>query len=375
LFGHEQEIPIMIYNNLKIFSQNVCKNTLIVNTILETHSYFNIIFIQELLWSIIRSIPSLTSSKGDSLVGAPHHSNWLSFARPPVSQSDSPRVMADINIHLSLLHFSLCKDIINHKDILLISFFSNNVCSFIMNIYSNYSHSALKYLKDTEVNINNLLIMTCDFNIRDQSWDSFFSHYLSISDDLFIIADLFNLDLLIPTNPAPTRYSDTVGELNLVIDLIFLCSGSSELNCYSIHPNWHLTLDHTPLTITIPIKEKFIQLSKFSLLKKSKEEETFVKEVIAIFKSLDTSTLLNQESLEQVVNSLVSKIDQAWNTNARKVNITKHYKKWWNEDCNHSLNEYKESRNLEDWKSSKRIVKSTKRSFFDIKIQEVTNRS
>jgi len=37
----------MIYNNLKIFSQNVCKNTLIVNTILETHSYFNIILIQE----------------------------------------------------------------------------------------------------------------------------------------------------------------------------------------------------------------------------------------------------------------------------------------------------------------------------------------
>ena len=177
--------------------------------------------------------------------------------------------MAYINICLSSLHFSLCKDIINHKDILLISFFSNNVCSFIMNVYSNYSHSALKYLKDTEVNINNLLIMTGNFNIRDRSWDSFFPHHLSISDDLFIIADLFNLDLLIPTNPAPTRYSDTVGELNLVIDLIFLHSGSSELNCYSIHPNWHLTLDHTSLTITIPIKEKFIQLSKFSLLNKS----------------------------------------------------------------------------------------------------------
>ena len=159
---------------------------------------------------------------------------------------------------------------------------------------------------------------------------------------------MFNLDLLIPTNPAPTRYSDTVGELNLVINLMFLHSGSSELNCYSIHPNWHLTSDHTPLTITIPIKEEFVQSSKFLLLKKSKEEEIFVKEVIAIFKSLDTSTLLNQESLEQIVNSLVSKIDQAWNTNARKVNITKHSKKWWNEDCNHSLNEYRESRNLKD---------------------------
>jgi len=109
-------------------------------------------------------------------------------------------------------------------------------------------------------------------------------------------------------------------------------------------------------------------LSKFSLPKKSEEEEMLVKEVIAIFKSLDTLTLLNQESLEQVVNSLALKINEAWNANTRKVNITKHSKKVWNEDCNCSLNKYRELRNLENWKSFKRIVKSTKRSFFDIKI-------
>ena len=36
-----------------------------------------------------------------------------------------------------------------------------------MNIYSDTFHSALKYLKDTEVNIDNLIIMTDNFNIRD----------------------------------------------------------------------------------------------------------------------------------------------------------------------------------------------------------------
>ena len=76
--------------------------------------------------------------------------------------------MAYINIYLSSFQFLLCKDIINHKDILLISFFTNNIYSFIMNIYSDVSHSALKYLKDTEMNISNLLIMMGDFNIRDQ---------------------------------------------------------------------------------------------------------------------------------------------------------------------------------------------------------------
>ena len=55
--------------------------------------------------------------------------------------------------------------------------------------------------------------------------------------------------------------------------------------------------------------EEFVQTFKFSILKKSKEEETFVKEVISIFKSLDTSILSNQESLEHVVNLLASRID------------------------------------------------------------------
>jgi len=150
----------MIYNNLKIFSQNICKNALIVNTILKTHSHFNIILIQEPPWSIICSIPSSTSSEGEVLVGAPHHPNWFSFARLPATQSDFPRVLAYINICLFSSCFSLHRDIINHRDILLISFFSNNVCLFFMNIYIDASHSTLKYLKDTEVNINNLLIMT-----------------------------------------------------------------------------------------------------------------------------------------------------------------------------------------------------------------------
>jgi len=93
-----------------------------------------------------------------------------------------------------------------------------------MNIYFDASYSALKYLKDTEVSINNLLIMTGNFNIRDSLWDSSFPYYSSISDNLIIVADSFNLELLIPTNTVPIRYSDTAGEADLVIDLMLLRS-------------------------------------------------------------------------------------------------------------------------------------------------------
>jgi len=37
----------------------------------------------------------------------------------------------------------------------------------MINVYSDSSQSALKYLKDTETNIHNVIIITGDFNIRD----------------------------------------------------------------------------------------------------------------------------------------------------------------------------------------------------------------
>ena len=318
----------MIVNKLNIFSQNIHKNALIINSILETHSYFDIILIQKLPWSIIWLILSLASSEGEVLVESPHYPNWLSFARPSTTQLNYLRVLAYINIHLSSLQFSLCRDIINHRDILLISFFSNNVCFFIMNIYSDAFYSTLKYLKDTKVNINNLINIPGDFNIRDSLWDPSFPHHSSISNDLFILVDLFNLNLSTPTNPISTRYSNTSGESDSVIDLMFLCCESSKLNSHSIHPSWRLTSDHAPLTIAISIKEEHVMTSKFSLSKNSEEEEKFIKEVIYAFKLLDTTNLLDWESLEQVVNLLAASIKRAWNANARRVKITKYSKIW-----------------------------------------------
>ena len=175
------------------------------------------------------------NSEDISLLGIPNHPNWLTFAREPCLTNDFPRVIIYINVRLSSLCFSLQKNIINHCNILLASFFNNSIMYWIMNIYSDSSHSTLKYLKDTEVNILNLLIMTSDFNIRDSIWDPSFPHHPAISDDLMTIADSFNLDLLFQTYCISTRYLDTVGELNSVIDLMFLQSGSTELNNYLVH--------------------------------------------------------------------------------------------------------------------------------------------
>ena len=160
--------------------------------------------------------------EGVPLLGVPNHPNWLTFAREPTSPNESPRVIIYVNIRLSPLHFSFRKDIINHRDIILVSFLNNNSIFWIMNVYSNSSHTALKYLKNTKVNLSNLLIMAGDFNIRDSYWDPAYPHHYYLFDNLMTVADSFNLKLSSPTNIASTRYSDTDSGSNSTIDLMFL---------------------------------------------------------------------------------------------------------------------------------------------------------
>ena len=63
----------------------------------------------------------------------------------------------------------------------------------MINIYSDDIQSALKYLKDTEANIHNVLVMTGNFNIRDSNQDPSYLFHSIPSDLLVNIADSFDL--------------------------------------------------------------------------------------------------------------------------------------------------------------------------------------
>ena len=78
-----------------------------------------------------------------------------------------------------------------------------------------------------------------------------------------------------------------------------------------IHPNWHLLSNHAPLTISIPITEENIISSRLAILKNSEEEAAFVKEAIVIIKNMNTSNLMDRDKLNDIVNLLELKIEQA----------------------------------------------------------------
>jgi len=98
---------------------------------------------------------------------------------------------------------------------------------------------------------------------------------------------------------------------------MFLQYGSSEINQHSIHPEWHLMSDHTPLSIAIPIMGKIINTSKLSIQQKSKQESAFIEEVISSFKNFDTSNIANKECFKYMVNNLDSLVNRAWNKNVK----------------------------------------------------------
>ena len=161
--------------------------------------------------------------------------------------------------------------------------------------------------------------------------------FVTISGDLLIIADSFNLELSNPTNQVLTRYSGNKHDSNSVIDLMFLYNGLSKLDNHLIHPNWRLSSDHASLTIIIPIVKEHINSGKCSIIKDSKEESTFIKDLTTFIRNINIFNMSDITSLDRAVNEFANTVENAWEKNLKIINITKYSKSWWNESCSRNL--------------------------------------
>ena len=248
---------------------------------------------------------------------------------------------------------------------LLISFFNDNSLFYLINIYLDSLQTALKNLKDTRVSINNVLIIMGDFNICDSLWNTMYLFHSSHSDILFDVTNTFDLDLSTPTNQVPTRYMDNECNSNLVIDLTFLRYESEEFNNHHIHLDWWFISDHTPLSICISIFEECFSTKKQVLIKDSEEEKNFINNFIALIHTIDTSDIHDENSLENVIQTIAWSADSFWNHYSRTINITKHSKSWWNASCSNTFERYRNMKKIKDWKAFRNTIKKTKHNFFD----------
>jgi len=217
----------MIRHNLKIFLQNIRKNKILTDIILETQKNLaDVIFIQEPLRFLVRHIPSYSNPMGDPLYSISNHPDWILFTCQDTTQENYARVITYVNKYLAKMRFALQLDIINHHDINVLVFYNDRDTNYIINIYSDSSQTALQVLWQNMANIDNTIILTGDFNIRDSDWDPSFRHHSSHTDNFITITDSLSLELSPPSNPGPTRFEDNPYDTNSIIVLVFLPPGN-----------------------------------------------------------------------------------------------------------------------------------------------------
>src|SRR5215467_1047767 len=210
--------------DIRIFSQNVNRNYLHVDTLLETLKYdFDILFIQEPPWRVIRQAPSPSNPDGEDVIGAPKHPDWTYMVRPP-QRNLNPRVMAYVSTRLSKLRPSLRRDLVDHRDIMFVSLFSGQDVINLLNVYNNGDNTAVHFLRQEMDNLPTCEYMGGDFNCHSEVWDPDVPHHRASAQALVDMASDLNLAWTPLSNPGDTHYPHD-GSLNpSVIDLVFLPS-------------------------------------------------------------------------------------------------------------------------------------------------------
>ena len=84
------------------------------------------------------------------------------------------------------------------------------------------------------MNLNNILIITENFNIRDNNCDLSYPHHFTHVDTLRKITDSLNLEISLSIDQIPTRYMNSPQDSNSVLDLMFLHANVEEFNNYTI---------------------------------------------------------------------------------------------------------------------------------------------
>ena len=112
-----------LISKLRVFTFNIAKSYESLNVFLEREcNKFDVLFLQEPPWRLIRHAPSATDKEGSEVIGSPRHPQWSCLA-PAVAPGIKPRVLTYISRRLDTLHPTYHQDLINDRDVMIISLF------------------------------------------------------------------------------------------------------------------------------------------------------------------------------------------------------------------------------------------------------------
>jgi len=113
-----RDLDALAVGSFRIFCQNINRNVLLLESVLALSiDDFDIIFIQEPPWRLIRHAPSGIDPAGEPVIGTVIHLDWGLIIRKSDLQdegADNPRVAVYVHKCLKGLRPGYCWDLIDH---------------------------------------------------------------------------------------------------------------------------------------------------------------------------------------------------------------------------------------------------------------------
>jgi hypothetical protein len=234
---------------ISFFSFNINKNYLYTETLLvhlSLQKKVDVIFLQEPPWRTIRQAPSVQSKEGKEVIGPPLHRDWNMIYRKP-DQSGNPRTMCYVHKRLVKFRPSYQREVIDHRDLLLLLLQVGGSEIFALNVYNDNRATTVSFLKREGLVIPCLSIMTGNFNCHSMVWDASYNFHGAAAAWLLKLTQDLELDWDPPVNPGPTHVPHVEGLNHMVIDLIFTPPGIANELPQRRMVKLQGLLDHIPL--------------------------------------------------------------------------------------------------------------------------------
>ena len=208
---------------MHIYSQNVNKKYVFVSTLLEElWDLYDILLFQEPPWQTVRYSASMKSKKGEPVKGPPLHPHWIPIVPKAIDpQIGRPRVIAYMHRNLRVLKSKNCTDIVNHPNVLLLTFKGPSGPLNVLNIYSDPStHGGIQLLQNCVSALPEIGYMGGDFNCCSWLWDDMLTHTLGQVEKLYATVIELGLEVQLENVRTSTHFPYNGGRPS-VIDLVF----------------------------------------------------------------------------------------------------------------------------------------------------------
>ncbi|PPQ94560.1 hypothetical protein CVT25_012313, partial [Psilocybe cyanescens] len=254
--------------------------------------------------------------------------------------------MAYVSNRLKEFRPSMRRDLIDPRDVLILSLFANRQSYNLMNVYSDETHTAALLLAEEAASLPPFIYMGGDFNIHSQEWDGGHRGHPG----------------------GATQLLNTAAELGLQRAPFTLTAQVTRVH------NAQGKSDHMPLATTLSISADSGATPRRALKADKEEQIRFVRVIEGEFAmKVDKHAPLNTpDQIDVVAQVIADSFSAAWETCSREVTITRRSKPWWTDECSVALQAYREHGLPEDWKLYRKAVKNAKRVFFDSTITEIS---